>query len=50
MLVEFILWAPFATSTYAILMVISLIDVVGGFTITIRTARRDFGLERSVES
>ena len=49
MLIEFILWAPFTTSTYAILMVISLIDVIGGFTITIRTARRDFGLERAVE-
>lgn len=49
MLVEFILWAPFATSTYAILMIISLVDVVGGFTITIRTARRDFALERTIE-
>jgi hypothetical protein len=49
MLLQFILWAPFTTSTYAILMVISLVDVVGGFTITIRTARRDFGLEHAVE-
>lgn len=48
-LVEFILWAPFATSTYAILIVISLIDVVGGFTITIRTAQRDLALEKSVD-
>jgi hypothetical protein len=49
MLVEFILFAPFATSTYAILIVISLIDVVGGFTITIRTAQRDLSVERTVE-
>jgi hypothetical protein len=49
MLVEFILWAPFATSTYAILIVIALIDVVGGFTITIRTAQRDLALEKSVD-
>jgi hypothetical protein len=46
MLLEFILWAPFTTSTYAIFIVISLVDVVGGFTISIRTARRDFSLER----
>lgn len=47
MLLEFILWAPFGTSTYAIFLVISLVDVVGGFTISIRTARRDFSLERT---
>jgi hypothetical protein len=46
MLLEFILWAPFGTSTYAIFLVIGLVDVVGGFTISIRTARRDFALER----
>jgi hypothetical protein len=47
MLVEFILWAPFATSTYAILIIISLVDVIGGFTVTIRTAQRDLMLERT---
>jgi hypothetical protein len=46
MLLEFILWKPFGTSTYAIFLVIGLVDVVGGFTISIRTARRDFALER----
>jgi hypothetical protein len=46
MLLEFIMWAPFGTSTYAIFLFISLVDVVGGFTISIRTARRDFSLER----
>lgn len=47
MLVEFLLWAPFATSTFAILLVTALLDVVGGFTITIRTAQRDLALERT---
>jgi hypothetical protein len=46
LLLEFILWRPFGTSTYAIFLVISLVDVVGGFTISIRSARRDFALER----
>src|SRR5262245_33494974 len=46
MLLEFILWAPFGTSTWAIFLVISLVDVVGGFTISIRTARRDFAVEK----
>jgi hypothetical protein len=46
MLLEFILWAPFGTSTWAIFLVISLVDVVGGFTISIRSARRDFAVEQ----
>jgi hypothetical protein len=41
MVVEFLLVAPAATSTYFLLLVISFVDVVGGFTITIRTAQRD---------
>jgi hypothetical protein len=49
MLVEFILWPPFATSTYAVLIVISVVDVVGGFTITIRTAQRDLAIDKTVE-
>jgi hypothetical protein len=46
LLLEFVLWRPFGTSTYAIFLVVALVDVVGGFTISIRTARRDFSLER----
>jgi hypothetical protein len=46
-LIEFILWSPFGTSTYAIFLVTSAVDVVGGFTISIRTARRDFALEKT---
>jgi hypothetical protein len=49
-LIEFILWAPFGTSTYAIFLVTSVVDVVGGFTISIRSARRDFSLERTEEA
>ena len=45
-LIEFILWKPFGTSTFAIFLAISLVDVVGGFTISIRTARRDFSVEQ----
>ena len=46
-LVEFLTVAGAATSVFFILMVIALIDVVGGFTITIRGARRDFGFDRN---
>lgn len=45
-LVEFLTVAGAATSVFFILMAIALIDVVGGFTITIRGARRDFGFDR----
>ncbi len=40
-LIEFIVFAPAANSTCVILMLLALLDVVGGFTITISTARRD---------
>jgi hypothetical protein len=49
-LIEFIVWAPFGTSTYAIFLVTTVVDVVGGFTISIRSARRDFSLERTEEA
>ena len=45
-LIEFLTVAAAATSVFFILMVIAAIDVVGGFTITIRGARRDFGFDR----
>lgn len=41
MLIEFLLVKQTATSTFFLLLVISFVDVVGGFTITIRTAQRD---------
>jgi len=41
-LVEFLIVAQAATSVFFILLVISLIDVIAGFSITITGARRDF--------
>jgi hypothetical protein len=43
-LLEFALVAEVGNSAFMIIMLISLLDVVAGFTITISTARRDFGL------
>ncbi|HZY69219.1 MAG TPA: hypothetical protein VFE52_11550 [Devosia sp.] len=40
-LVEFLLFAPAASSTFFILMAMSLVDVVAGFTISITGAGRD---------
>ena len=40
-LIKFIVFTPTANSTCVILMLIALLDVVGGFTISISTARRD---------
>ena len=45
MLIEFLLVPQAATATFFLLMVISLVDVVGGFTITIRTAQRDIAVD-----
>jgi hypothetical protein len=44
-LVEFLLVPQAASATYFLLMVISFVDVVGGFTITIRTAQRDIAVD-----
>lgn len=49
MLAEFITLQAAATSTFFLLMFMSLIDVVAGFSITIRTAQRDIGID-AVES
>jgi hypothetical protein len=49
MLVEFLLVMRAGTSTFFILMVIALVDVLAGFIITARTAQRDIQVER-VES
>jgi hypothetical protein len=42
-LLAFVTSAPFTTSTFFLLMIMTLIDVVAGFIITIRVARRDIG-------
>jgi hypothetical protein len=46
MLVEFLLVMRAGTSTFFILMVICLVDVMAGFIITARTAQRDIQVER----
>ena len=43
-LVEFIVVKEAATSTFFLLTLIALIDVVAGFSVTIQSARRDFGV------
>ncbi|RYE06875.1 MAG: hypothetical protein EOP22_19915 [Hyphomicrobiales bacterium] len=40
-LIEFLLFAPAASSTFFILMMMTLVDVVAGFTISITGAGRD---------
>ncbi len=47
-LIEFLTVLGAATSVFFIMMVIALIDVIGGFTITIRGSRRDFGYDRGM--
>ncbi len=43
-LVEFLVVRQAATSTFFFILVVTMIDVIAGFSITIRGARRDFGL------
>ena len=45
MIVEFLLVQQAASGTFFLLLVISFVDVAGGFTITIRTAQRDVTIE-----
>lgn len=42
-LIEFIVVPAAGNSTCVILMLLALLDVIGGFTISISTARRDIG-------
>ena len=45
MLVEFLLVKQAATGTFFLLLVISFIDVLGGFAVTLRSAQRDLTVE-----
>jgi len=45
MIVEFILVKQAATATFFLLLVISLVDVLGGFAVTLRTAQRDVTID-----
>jgi F0F1-type ATP synthase assembly protein I len=42
--IEFLTVRQAGTSEFFFILVVTLIDVVAGFSITIRGARRDFGL------
>lgn len=42
-LILFLVWPAAATSEFFLITMISLIDVVAGFSVTIRAARRDYG-------
>ncbi|MEQ9519764.1 MAG: hypothetical protein RLN89_10025 [Parvibaculum sp.] len=43
-LIEFIVLPQFGTSTFFLITMFTLLDVVAGFTVTIATARRDFSV------
>ncbi|MEA2986563.1 MAG: hypothetical protein QOD94_2817 [Alphaproteobacteria bacterium] len=45
MIVEFLLVERAATSTFFLLMVTAFVDVLGGFSVSVRTAQRDIGIE-----
>lgn len=45
-LIEFLLLPAAATSVFFLMTVITLIDVVAGFSVTIAAARRDFAVDR----
>jgi hypothetical protein len=45
MLVEFLLIPEAATGTFFLLLVISFVDVLGGFAVTLRTAQRDLAIQ-----
>ncbi len=45
MLIEFLLVKQAATGTYFLLLVICFVDVVGGFSVTIRSAQRDITVD-----
>ena len=49
MLIEFLMVRQAGTSTFFLLMMVSVVDVLGGFIVTLRTAQRDLTVER-VES
>lgn len=43
-LIEFLLFAPFATSVFFFITLMTLLDVLAGFIVTIVTARRDIAV------
>lgn len=49
-LVEFLLVPQAATATFFILLVISFVDVLGGFAVSLRSAQRDLTVENSLNA
>jgi hypothetical protein len=45
MFIEFLLVKQAATATFFLLLVVSFIDVLGGFAVTLRSAQRDLTVE-----
>ena len=45
MIVEFLLIERAATSTFFLLLTTAFVDVLGGFTVSVRTAQRDIGID-----
>lgn len=43
-MIQFLLFAPFATSVFFLITVMALLDVLAGFIITVVTARRDIAV------
>jgi hypothetical protein len=48
MLVEFLLVKQAASGTFFLMLVISFVDVLGGFAVTLRSAQRDLTVEGSL--
>jgi hypothetical protein len=44
-LILFLVFPPAGTATFFLILVMTLLDVVAGFTVTIASARRDIGVE-----
>jgi hypothetical protein len=47
MLIEFLLVNHAATGTFFLLMIVSFIDVIGGFAVALRSAQRDLMIENA---
>jgi hypothetical protein len=48
-LIEFLLVKEASTSVFAILLIIALVDVLGGWSVAVRTARRDFSIDSQAQ-
>ena len=43
-LILFLVWLPAGTSLFFLIMLTTLVDVIAGFSVTIRSARRDYSV------